>query len=868
VQRTNFYQTDASGAPKPYISFKIASPALADLPLPKPYREIFVWSPQVEGVHLRFGPVARGGLRWSDRRDDFRTETLNLAKAQHVKNSIIVPSGAKGGFFPKALPRGGKPADIRVAGVEAYKTFLRGLLDITDDIEDDHARRPENVVCWDEEDPYLVVAADKGTATFSDIANGVSAEYGFWLGDAFASGGSAGYDHKAMGITARGAWEAVKRHFREMGVNTQTTPFDVVGVGDMSGDVFGNGMLQSRKIRLLAAFDHRDIFIDPDPADLDAAWTERKRLFDLQGSSWQDYDRKLISAGGGVFSRQAKMIALSPEMKKLTGLIPDSVPVADLLSALLTAKCDLLWFGGIGAFIKAAPESHADAGDKANDSCRFDAEAVRAKVIGEGANLGVTQAGRIAYARSGGRINTDAVDNSAGVDTSDHEVNIKILLTDAERTGALPATERNPLLAAMTEEVAAHVLAHNYHQTLALSIAESCAGADSDANERLIVRLEAQGKLNRKVEGLPNTAAFADLREKGLGLTRPELSKLIAYSKIDLSDTLAASDAPDDPYFEQTLVEYFPTPLRRFEASMKRHRLRREIIATAVADAVVNIAGPTFIDRVCEAAQTKPHQAALAFAAAREIYRADHLAERVNALDNQIPARVQIALHQDIAASLRRATIALSRRLMAAPDLNVGALIDRYAASVEAQRVALWDGLSAIERSDAEADKRAHIAAGAPADLAQDIAALLPLTPAIDIADLARAGKVAPEAAALVYRALGAALSLDALRAGAGGLRLSQHFERLALRRLLTELHEDQRLLAQTALAGAGATPQRADRDWAEKAVRQWLTASETAARPALAAIEDMQSTGPWTFAKIVLAVAALRAFASAARAA
>ena len=858
IQRTNFYQPAADSGPKDYISFKVASPALEDLPLPKPYREIFVWSPQVEGVHLRFGPIARGGLRWSDRRDDFRVETLSLAKAQQVKNAIIVPVGAKGGFFPKKLPRGGTPAETRAAAVAAYKTFLRGLLDLTDDIVDGAIVPPPHVVRWDDDDPYLVVAADKGTATFSDFANSISAEYEFWLGDAFASGGSAGYDHKAMGITAKGAWEAVKRHFREMGVDIQTAPFDVIGVGDMSGDVFGNGMLLSKKIRLRAAFDHRDIFIDPDPADLDAAWAERKRLFELPGSSWKNYDAKLISAGGGVYSRSAKSIPVSAELRAMTGLAKEQVTPAELVSALLAAPCDLLWFGGIGTFIKAANESNADVGDKANDLSRINAEQLRAKVIGEGANLGVTQAARIVFARAGGRINSDAIDNSAGVDTSDHEVNIKILLFDAARSQALAAGDRGKLLTDMTGDVATHVLSHNYNQTLALSLAESAARADLDACERLIQRLESQGKLNREVEGLPATEGFAELRQRGLGLTRPELAKLIAYAKLDLSAALVASDAPDDRYFEQTLTDYFPPQLQAFKIQMDRHRLRRDIIATTLADDMVNIAGATFIDRVRDAAQTDAASAAIAFAAARAVHETDALAARINALDNKIPAAAQIGLHQDIAAALRRATIALSRRLLR-ERIGAADLIARYTPAASAQRGALWQSLSDIERGYTDAQIAAHVDAGAPADLAQDVVALAPMTSAFDIADLARTRDWPAAPAALAYRAIGAAFSLDALRVGAASLTLSQHWERLALRRLMTELNDDQRALAAMAIKGVGLP---ADRAAADAIVARWISALGETAKPTLNAIADMQASGAWSFAKIVLAAAALRALA------
>jgi glutamate dehydrogenase len=504
IRRTNYYQSGADGEPKPYMSFKIDSNAVIELPAPKPYREIWVASPQVEGVHLRFGPVARGGLRWSDRRDDFRTEVLDLVKAQQVKNAIIVPVGAKGGFYPKRLPARGMP-NYQDAGIEAYKTFLYGLLDVTDNIVGNAIKPPNNVVRWDDDDAYLVVAADKGTATFSDIANGVSAEYGHWLGDAFASGGSAGYDHKAMGITAKGAWEAAKRHFREIGKNIQEEEFTVIGVGDMSGDVFGNGMLLSRKIRLLAAFDHRDIFIDPNPKDCEASWTERKRLFDTPRTSWADYDPKLISAGGGVFSRSLKSIPVSKEMAALTGLEKPQVTPAELMSALLKAPCELLWFGGIGAYIKARAETHSDVGDKANDGIRVDAEDVRAQVVGEGANLGVTQKGRIAFARAGGRINTDAIDNSAGVDTSDHEVNIKILLADAVRTGALKAEKRDKLLESMTENVSRLVLRHNYDQTLSTATCVSFNALKPRASSHVALKACRRPRRSRR-SGAPSKA--------------------------------------------------------------------------------------------------------------------------------------------------------------------------------------------------------------------------------------------------------------------------------------------------------------------------------------------------------------------------
>ena len=662
LTRTNYYQLSPDGAPKPYIAFKLAPRELDDLPAPKPYREIFVWSPVVEGVHLRFGPVARGGLRWSDRRDDFRTEVLGLVKAQQVKNAVIVPVGSKGGFFPKQLPRGGTQDAIRAEAIRAYRIFLSGLLDLTDNLAPDGAViRPEGVIALDADDPYLVVAADKGTATFSDIANGVAEDYGFWLGDAFASGGSAGYDHKAMGITARGAWEAVKRHFRELGKDIQREPFTVIGVGDMSGDVFGNGMLLSRQIRLIAAFDHRDIFIDPDP-DTEAGFRERERLFALPRSSWADYDAGLISRGGGVFSRALKSIPLTDEIRALLDIRAARLTPAELINAILKARAELLYLGGVGTYVKAARESHLDVGDKANDAVRVDATQLRCKVVGEGANLGVTQAGRIAFAAAGGRIDTDAIDNSAGVDTSDHEVNIKILTGAVERTGGLTRPQRDTVLASMTDEVAHHVLAHNIDQTLALSLMEMAAPAEIGQHQLFMQGLEAKGRLDRVVEGLPDDAAMAERAAAGRGLTRPELAVLLAYGKIDLFDDIIVGHSPDDPFFEATLRDYFPKGLGQYEDAMRRHRLRREIIATVIDNEIVNRCGPTFPSRLRASAGCDTDALVIGFEAARRILRLDDHWAAVAALDGQIPAAGQMALFTELSVVLRGQTFWMARR--------------------------------------------------------------------------------------------------------------------------------------------------------------------------------------------------------------
>jgi len=867
IRRTNYYQQGADGEFKPYMSFKIDSHAVTELPAPKPYREIWVASPQVEGVHLRFGPVARGGLRWSDRRDDFRTEVLDLVKAQQVKNAIIVPVGAKGGFYAKRLPPRGAPG-YQEAGVEAYKTFLRGMLDITDNIVGDDIVPPKAVVRWDDDDAYLVVAADKGTAAFSDVANGVSAEYGHWLGDAFASGGSAGYDHKGMGITARGAWEAVKRHFREIGKNIQEEEFTVIGVGDMSGDVFGNGMLLSRKTRLLAAFDHRDIFIDPDPQDCEASWIERKRLYDTPRSSWQDYDTKLISKGGGVFSRSSKSIDVGKEIAALTGLDKRSVTPAELISALLRSPCELLWFGGIGAYIKARAESHAEVGDKANDALRVDAEDIQAPVIGEGANLGVTQKGRIAFARAGGRINTDAIDNSAGVDTSDHEVNIKILLADAVRTGALKAAKRDKLLESMTEDVAGLVLIDNYDQTGALTLVQASAADDLDSHERFIKRLESEGKLSRRVEGLPTTGEIAALRSAGFGLTRPELAKLIAYAKIDLFDALMATKAPEDPAFHEPLKAYFPQELWKFEAQMGSHRLRREIIATQLANDVINRCGPSFVDRVVEVSRADPVPVALAFEAGRRIYDLEALVARINALDNQVPAAAQTALHQRVAAALRRVSNYLARNAGFDQETppSVLEVVALYKEPVAVQRTRIWEEISDVERARAEVRQAALMELGAPEDLAREAAVLTPMTTALDVADLARRAKWPIQPASMLHCAVGAEFGLDALRDAASTLSLEQHWDRLVVRRAAEDFADIQLKLAEVAAGAIGKPPDEAPDDWAEQSVRDWIAGLGQPAQRARATFGEFNASAPWTFAKLMLISAELNALVGAVR--
>jgi glutamate dehydrogenase len=858
LKRTNYYQNAEDGGPKAYIAFKIASRDLDDLPAPKPFREIFVWATHVEGIHLRFGPVARGGLRWSDRRDDFRTEVLGLVKAQQVKNAVIVPVGSKGGFYPKALPKG--PADaVRTEAVRAYKTFLYGLLDLTDNLAaDGTVIPPQGVVIHDEDDPYLVVAADKGTATFSDIANGVAEDYGFWLGDAFASGGSAGYDHKVMGITARGAWEAVKRHFHEMGKDIQTQPFTVIGVGDMSGDVFGNGMLLSHQTRLLAAFDHRHIFIDPDP-DPAASWAERSRMFALPRSSWEDYDPALISPGGGIFARSLKSVPLSPQIKALIGTQAEAMAPNDLIRALLQCPHELLYLGGIGTYVKAPFESHAEVGDKGSDAVRVNADQLGCKVIGEGANLGLTQAARILFAQRGGRINTDAIDNSAGVDSSDHEVNIKILTGAAERAGRLDRTDRNRLLASMTDEVADHVLKHNIGQTLALSLQEAAAPADLNNHGRFMTALEGRGHLDRKVETLPSTTVLAERAKAGLGLTRPELAVIMAYGKLQLSQDIVASSAPDDPYFAATLEAYFPHPLMRFEAEMRQHRLRREIVATVLANEMVNLVGPTFPSRLMAATGGDVGAMVRAFEAARAIFRLDEAWQETAALGVAIPATTQLALFAEIALVLRRQTFWLTRRAVRGHG-RVQDLIDAYRPAADALREEGFALLSAFER-DAAHQRMAHLVeAGAPEALARTVAALRPMTATSDVADLARGKGWSWTCAARLYHQVGARFGFDRLRAAAGSVPASDPYDRMAVRRLIEDLLTEQASLTRSVIAFAVHEEAAETARAAATTLASWTALRLESVQAAEQAINGIEATGaPWTFAKLTIANAALR---------
>ena len=747
--RTNLWQTAAAGGAKPYVSFKLNPREVPGVPEPKPLFEIWVYSPRVEGVHLRGGKVARGGLRWSDRREDFRTEILGLVKAQQVKNTVIVPVGSKGGFVLKNAP----PADDRDAtmaeGIACYKLFLSGLLDITDNVVKGSVVPPADVVRHDVDDPYLVVAADKGTATFSDIANGVSADYGFWLGDAFASGGSVGYDHKKMGITARGAWEAVKRHFRSLNVNTQTTPFTVAGIGDMSGDVFGNGMLLSEQIQLVVAFDHRHIFIDPTP-DVARSFAERQRLFNLPRSSWDDYDKSLISKGGGVYPRSAKSIPLSPEARAVIGITAEELPPLELLKAILQAPVDLLYNGGIGTYVKASFETHAQVGDKASDAFRVNGSELRCKVVAEGGNLGCTQNGRIEYAQKGGLIYTDAIDNSAGVDCSDHEVNIKILLGSVVEAGDLTLKQRNDLLASMTDEVGHLVLQDNYYQTQALDIATHRPLYVLDGQQRLMQWLEGSNRLNRAIEFLPTDDEIARRRARKVGLTSPENAVVLAYAKMSVFDELVASNLPDDPFFNRALNAYFPQVLtEKFSKEINAHPLKREIIATFITNTVLNRTGATFINFIATESGAATADVIRAFTLAREIFDLEPLWDQIDALDYHVDASFQLDLLSKLIAISQRA----SRWMLLIRDqeTDLPTLIQRYQPAARELRANLASWLpdhaqANWQRNTAELEK-----AGVEPLLAQNLTALEFIFPALDLVDLARSANATLERAARIY---------------------------------------------------------------------------------------------------------------------
>ncbi|MEP3824595.1 MAG: NAD-glutamate dehydrogenase [Marinobacter sp.] len=800
--RTNYFQPDAEGKPKPYISLKFDPTRIPDVPLPLPMFEIFVYSPRVEGVHLRGGKVARGGLRWSDRYEDYRTEVLGLVKAQQVKNAVIVPVGAKGGFVAKQLPSPSDREAFQAEGIEAYKTFIRGLLDITDNLADAGIQPPEQVVRHDEDDHYLVVAADKGTATFSDIANGLAAEYGFWMGDAFASGGSNGYDHKKMGITARGAWVSVERHFREMGINPAEDEFTAIGIGDMGGDVFGNGLLCSEKTRLVAAFNHMHIFIDPNP-DAEKTYKERKRLFEMPRSAWTDFDSKLISKGGGVFSRSAKSISLTPEIKKLLGIKADSVPPNMLIGHILKAEVDLLWVGGIGTYVKGASETHADVGDKANDGVRVNGAELRCKVVGEGGNLGFTQLGRIDYALKGGRLNTDFIDNSGGVDCSDHEVNMKILLNRAVAMGDLTQKQRNIMLEDMTDDVSALVLKNNYRQTQAISIANEDTFIRLEEYRRLMNSFENEDKLNRSLEFLPDDEALSERKLISKGLTRPELSVLISYVKGDLKQTLIDSSLPDNPLLEGEMYKVFPKGLTsKFKTELGEHQLRREIIATQIANDMVNHMGITFVERLQQSTGADAATIALAWIIARDVFRIDNWWDRIEALDYHVSAKLQLELMQDLMRLMRRSVRWLLRNRRA--ELNIQSHMERFADSVWAITSNLPEYLGEQAKADWEKRNAELIAAGIPKDLASVLSGTGHLYSSLGVIEAKETTKMPLKTVANLYYDLGDRLDLNWFADAIAALTPNSHWQALARESFREDLDWQQRALTTGVLQLAG----------------------------------------------------------------
>ena len=849
--RTNYYQKTEAGAFKPYISFKLDSGAIDQLPLPRPWREIFVYSPRMEGIHLRGGPVARGGIRWSDRREDFRTEILGLMKAQTVKNPVIVPVGAKGGFVVKRPPTEGGRDAFMAEGIACYKTLMCGLLDITDNRAGDRVIAPQEVVREDGDDPYLVVAADKGTATFSDIANGVAREYGFWLDDAFASGGSVGYDHKKMGITARGAWESVKRHFRELGRDIQSHDFTVVGVGDMAGDVFGNGMLLSRHIKLLAAFNHMHIFIDPDP-DPAKSLAERRRLFRRPQSTWMDYDKGLISTGGGLFERSAKSVPLSPQMKVLLETSQSAIAPDDLIKRLLKADVDLLWFGGIGTFVKASTESHLDAGDRANDHTRVDGRDLRCKVLGEGANLGITQLGRIEYARAGGRLNTDSVDNSAGVDCSDHEVNIKILFGQAVAARRLTMAKRDKLLAAMTDEVAELVLRDNYLQTSALTVAEVEAVDRLPNVARLIRALERASRVNRAVDVLPDEEGLAQLGNSGLGLTRPETSVVLAHAKLALYDELLESDLPDDPLLVHDLIDYFPTPVRKtYVKDIARHRLRRELIATSITNQVVNRAGFTFVNDLKERSGRPAPAVARAFTIVRDAFGCEALWRDIEALDNKVDAGVQTAALIEIKALVERASLWFLQN--GYHPLDITDNVARFRPGIEALGRSLANVASENDLAFMESRRKAFEEKGMPVRLAGAMARLPLMGAALDIVRAAGADASAVSEAARVYFGIGARFGFDWLRDTARRIEAQTLWQRQAVQSMADELDGLQFDLVTHVMDAAGGVAA------AEVVVGVWANAHKAAVERIEQMLADMRASGTPDIAMIAVAIRQLR---------
>jgi glutamate dehydrogenase len=847
--RTNAYRSDGVGEPRPWLSFKLDPSKVPDLPLPRPMFEIWVYSPHVEGVHLRGGRVARGGLRWSDRMEDFRTEVLGLMKAQMVKNAVIVPIGAKGGFVVKQPPadRASLQAEVR----QCYSTFLRGLLDLTDNIVAGVVVPPPQVVRHDGDDPYLVVAADKGTATFSDLANSLAAEYGFWLGDAFASGGSDGYDHKRMGITAKGAWESVRRHFLVLGVDADHAPITVAGIGDMSGDVFGNGMLLSRAMKLVAAFDHRHVFLDPDP-DPAASWEERRRLFELPGSSWDDYDRSLISTGGGVWSRSAKSVALSAEVREVLGTGAVTLTPTELVSAILKAPVDLLWNGGIGTYVKASTETNASVGDRANDNLRVDGVDLRTRVVAEGGNLGFTQLGRVEFARNGGLINTDAIDNSAGVDCSDHEVNIKILLDSVVAAGDLTTKQRNELLAEMTEDVADHVLRDNDAQNVALAIARAQAAPMVDVHARYLRSLEHEGLIDRDLEFLPTEKVLREREASGAGLTTPEFAVVLAYTKTTNVAEVLGCELPEDPYLVPELIGYFPPALQeRFADRMPHHRLRREIVATVLVNDMVNKAGTSFDHRMLEETGAPVPDAARAHVAARDVFGMRALWDEIGALDTVVPSDVQLRLWLNLRQLVERGVLWLLRHRR--PPLEIGPTVTAFHDGVTGLMASLPSIVVGSRAEEVAGRRAAFVDAGVPLELAHPASGWPLLHTAFDIIEVAHARGRPVEEAAAAYWHLFEDLDLNWLWDRIGLLPRADRWQTHARAGLRDDLLAAMRELLDEVLRGGDLF------SGVDDLVKDWIVFNDRAVERVARAFGEIRSGGTFDLTTLSVAQRQLR---------
>lgn len=821
--RTNYFQESSNGQFKEYFSFKFNPAMISDLPLPKPAYEIFVYSPQVEGVHLRGGKVARGGIRWSDRREDFRTEILGLMKAQNVKNSVIVPVGAKGGFFPKKLPMSGDRDAIMKEVIASYSTFIRGLLDITDNIVDQHIIPPSNVIRYDEDDTYLVVAADKGTATFSDIANAISKEYNFWLDDAFASGGSTGYDHKKMGITARGAWESVKRHFAGFNHNVQTTDFTVIGIGDMSGDVFGNGMLMSEHIRLIGAFDHRHIFLDPNP-DSAKSFEERKRLFQLPRSSWQDYNLELISAGGGVFSRSLKVIKLSPQIKKALDITTDELVPNDLIKAMLKAPVDLIFNGGIGTFVKASFESHADVGDRTSEGIRVDGNQLRARVVAEGGNLGLTQSARIEYSLNNGIIYTDFIDNSAGVDCSDHEVNIKILLNNLVKDSILSLEQRNNLLEKMTNEVAELVLRDNYEQTQMLSLETSVATRTNDLFRRYIHDMEKAGHLNRQLEFLPDDKTLLERKANGLGLTRPEIAVMIAYCKMCLKQAIMKTDIPEDEYFLKYLAMAFPTCLYQdYLDAMKQHSLRREIISTQLSKNITDHMGVNFVERLERETGAATDFIIKAYIIVEEIFNMTEMWHSIESLDRKVPVAIQQKMMLQIYLLIRRATRWFLRNRSS--NIDIKETIETFRRPIQELIQQLPTFQTKEDNESLENEIQTLVNTGVPEDLARKTCTCEILFTSLDIVEAASESGLNIDEVAEVYYSLDSSMELNWLRSQMNAYVIDNQWDELARSGFRDDLDKAQRKLSISILRSKA---KRSSDKTVEQRIEAWVHRNES----------------------------------------